>query len=232
MIEIIRSAERGHFNYGWLDTNHTFSFGDYINPTRNQFRSLRVLNEDRVQPGEGFPSHPHREMEIITYVVDGALSHRDSLGNTSLTSRDEVQVISAGAGITHSEFNDSYQTPVHFLQIWIRPNGAGLTPSYQHLAFPENEKRGQLRLICSPTQEAGSAMVHQDVLMYGSILGAGESILHRLTTERFGWVQVVSGELDLLTQQLSAGDGAAIIQETDLVIKASTESEFLLFDLG
>ena len=233
MIRIRRSGERRHFDHGWLDTRHTFSFGDYHDPAHMGFRALRVINEDRVQPGKGFPTHGHRDMEIVTYVVAGALEHRDSLGTGSIIRPGEVQRMSAGTGITHSEFNASPTEPLHFLQIWILPERTGLRPGYEQKAFPASERTGGLRLVASRNGADGSVTVHQDVRLYLTTLGAGVRAEHALAPGRHAWLQVVSGALDANEQELEAGDGGAASDERLLTVVAREEgAQAILFDLG
>jgi len=226
------AAERGHFDHGWLDTSHTFSFADYHDPTHMGFRSLRVLNEDRVAPGKGFGTHSHRDMEIITYVLEGALAHADSMGNRSTIVPGDVQRMSAGTGVTHSEFNGQRDRPVHFLQIWLVPDRRGLTPGYEQKAIPESEERGVLRLVASRDGREGSVTIHQDADLYASRLLPGERVKHALAEGRHAWLQVVSGRVELNGTALGAGDGAAVSQETVLEVVALEPAHFLLFDLG
>ena len=232
MILIRKSADRGHFDHGWLNTYHTFSFGDYYDPRHVRFRSLRVLNEDRVKPGAGFDTHGHRDMEIITYVLSGALEHRDSLGTGSLIHPGDVQRMTAGTGIMHSEFNPSPTEPVHLLQIWILPEQKGLEPSYEQHVIPAAEKRGRLRLVASRDGRDGSVMVHQDVNLYAALLGAGDSVKHPLHPGRHSWVQVANGVVTLNGHPLSAGDGAAISDEEVVELTGTEPAEVLLFDLA
>lgn len=229
---LLRSAdERGHAQHGWLDSYHTFSFGDYHDPHYMGFRQLRVINEDRLAPGKGFPTHPHRDMEIISYVLDGALEHRDSLGNGSIIRPGEVQRMSAGTGVTHSEFNHSHTEPVHFLQMWILPEQTGLPPSYEQRAFSDEEKRGNFRLIASRDGWNGSVTIHQDVDLYAVLLDAGARVSHQLAPGLHAWVQVARGAVTVNETALKAGDGAAISDEVRLVIHGREASEVLLFDL-
>jgi quercetin 2,3-dioxygenase len=226
------AAERGHFDHGWLDTSHTFSFADYHDPARMGFRSLRVINEDRVAPGKGFGTHSHRDMEIITYVLEGALAHADSMGNRSTIVPGDVQRMSAGTGVTHSEFNGQRDRPVHFLQIWLLPDRRGLTPGYEQKAIPEAEERGVLRLVASRDGREGSVTIHQDADLYASRLLPGERVKHALAEGRHAWLQMVSGRVELNGTALGAGDGAAVSQETGLEVVALEPAHFLLFDLG
>jgi quercetin 2,3-dioxygenase len=232
MINIRRAAERGHFNFGWLDTQHTFSFGEYYDPRNMGFRALRVINEDHVRAGHGFPTHPHRDMEIITYVLEGALEHRDSMGNGTVILPGEVQRMSAGTGIRHSEKNSSAEQDVHLLQIWIIPEEQGLTPSYEQKMFEAEEKRGRLRLIASNDGRDGSVTVHQDANLYAALLEPGEEVTHQLSPGRHAWVQVARGALELNGQLLQQGDGVAASDEAELKMKGRDASEILLFDLG
>lgn len=229
MIQVRKSQDRGHFDFGWLDTRHTFSFGDYFDPRHMGFSHLRVLNEDKVKGGGGFPTHAHRDMEIVTYVLGGALEHKDSLGTGSVIRPGDVQRMSAGTGITHSEFNASPKDPVHFLQIWIVPDRRGLTPSYEQKTFSREEKLGVLRLIASHDGRAGSVLVHQDVDVYASLLDAGQSIPFAAAQGHKVWVQVARGDINVGGTKLQAGDGAAITDVDSLEFKAETTSEFLLF---
>ena len=231
MIQIRRAAERGQTQLPWLDSRHTFSFGDYHDPEHMGFRALRVINDDRVAPGQGFGTHPHRDMEIITYVLDGALEHRDSLGNGSVIRPGEVQRMSAGTGIRHSEVNASQQQPVHFLQIWILPEVAGLPPSYEQRALPP-AAHGGLALAASPDGRDVSVTVHQDVTLYAAQLAARQSATHRLAAGRHAWMQVARGSVTLNGQTLADGDGAAVSDEPQLVLAADGPAEILLFDLA
>lgn len=236
MMRIRRSAERGHLNFGWLDTYHSFSFGEYYDPAHMNFRSLRVINEDRIAPGAGFPMHPHRDMEIITYVIDGAVAHEDSTGSSGVTRAGEVQRMSAGTGIRHSEFNPSQEQPAHLLQIWLLPDREGHEPGYEQKGFVREQKRGRLLPIAAPNANVtpdGSALIHQDVRVYASILDAGEQLTHQLESGRHAWVQVVRGELLVNGERLETGDGAAISHEPSLRIQANdARSELLVFDLA
>jgi len=232
MVTIRPSQERGHLDHGWLDTYHTFSFNTYYDEAHMGFRDLRVINEDRVEEGQGFGTHPHRDMEIVTYVIEGALEHKDSMGNGSVIRRGDVQHLSAGRGVMHSEFNPSKVEPVHLLQIWILPEEKGITPTYEQKTFDDDAKRGQLRLVVSPDGTDGSVKIRQDARMYASILPAGETLEHRLDGGRYAWVQLITGALDLNGTRLAAGDGAAISEETKLTLEATEEAEFLVFDLA
>ena len=223
--------ERGHANHGWLDSYHTFSFADYDDPKHMGFRHLRVINEDRVQPTRGFGTHSHHDMEIITYVLEGALEHRDSMGNRSVIVPGDVQRMSAGTGVTHSEYNPSPTEPVHLLQIWILPQKKGLPPSYQQRAFQPEEKRNTLRRIASRNGRDGSVTVHQNVDLLAALLESGELVRHTLPPGRHAWLQVVGGAVALNGTLLFTGDGAAVSDEGRLEISASESSEVLLFDL-
>jgi redox-sensitive bicupin YhaK (pirin superfamily) len=232
MIQVRQAAERGHFDHGWLDTYHTFSFGDYYDPAHVGFRSLRVINDDRVHPGQGFGMHGHRDMEIVTYVLDGALEHRDSTGNGEIIRAGELQRMTAGTGIRHSEFNPSDTASVHLYQIWLLPQRKGLQPSYEQLAVREEEKRGRLRLVASPDGAAGSLTLHQDARLYLAALLPGQSVSHEIERSRAAWLQVLRGSVHVLGNDLSAGDGAAITDASALSIQAAAASEVLLFDLA
>jgi quercetin 2,3-dioxygenase len=232
MITVRPAAERGTDNLGWLDSRHTFSFGHYYDPKHMGFGPLRVINEDRVRPGAGFETHGHRDMEIISYVLEGALEHKDSIGTGSVIRPGDIQVMSAGTGIRHSEFNHSQTEPVHFLQIWVMPDREGLRPRYDQKTFPQPEKRGRLRLVGSPDGRDGSILIHQDVKVYDALLGAGDTIKQPLKKDRKGWVQVVRGSLNVNGRNAQAGDGVALEDEADLTITSREEgSEILLFDL-
>ena len=235
MISIRPAAERGHFDHGWLNTYHTFSFADYHDPRHTHFRGLRVINEDTVQPGGGFGTHPHRDMEIITYILQGALAHKDSMGTGSTIVPGDVQRMSAGTGVLHSEFNHSRDELVHLLQIWIFPSERGLKPSYEQKTFAAEEKLNRLRLVASPDASDGSVILHSDARVYGSLLEPGASVQHALSQGRGAWIQVVSGAIEVNGKQLAAGDGAGIEDEKLLTITGRAESatsEFLLFDLA
>jgi len=232
MIQIRGAEERGHAEHGWLDSWHTFSFADYYDPGHMGFRALRVINEDRVAPARGFGTHPHRDMEIVTYVVSGTLQHRDSMGNGSLIKPGEVQRMSAGTGITHSEMNPSPNEPVHLLQIWLLPERQGLTPSYEQRDYPETQRRDTLKLVASHDGRQGSVTIHQDVDLYASLLSPGVTVERPLRAGRNAWVQVVRGALDVNGTTLAAGDGAALANEQGIRITAADDSELLLFDLA
>jgi len=232
MISIRHSEERGGGDYGWLNTRHTFSFNTYHDPKFMGFRSLRVINEDYVAPGQSFPTHPHRDMEIITYVLDGALEHKDSLGTGSVIRPGDGQHMSAGSGIRHSEANSSKTKGAHFLQIWILPDRQGIKPSYEQKAFPTEEKRGKLRLIASPTAEDGSVTIHQDAKLYATLLAPGETVTHQMEPDRHAWIQIAKGSVELNGKVLKQGDGAAISNEKQLTVKGTEDAEVLLFDLA
>jgi redox-sensitive bicupin YhaK (pirin superfamily) len=232
MIRVRRASERGHFDHGWLDTYHTFSFARYYDPRHMGFRALRVINEDRVAPGQGFGTHPHEDMEIVTYVLDGALAHRDSLGTGSTIRPGELQRMTAGTGIRHSEFNPSESEPVHLYQIWLLPEREGLEPSYEQKAFPEEERRNRLRLVASPDGRDGSLTIRQDARLYLGSLDGGREVRHELTPGRHAWLQVLRGGVTLDGSSLSAGDGAAVGDESSLAIEAEGPAEVLLFDLA
>lgn len=232
MIEIRKSAERGQFDFGWLDTRHTFSFGDYHDPAHMNFRQLRVLNEDRVKAGAGFPTHPHRDMEILSYVVEGALEHKDSMGTGSVIRPGDVQRMSAGTGVTHSEYNPSKSEGAHFLQIWIVPEKRGLQPGYEQKRFEDEEKRDRLRLVASQNGRDGSIRIYQDVSVYAALLEKDRETMHMIDPGRHGWLQVVRGRVALNGQELSAGDGAAASGERSLTVHALDAAEVLLFDLA
>lgn len=232
MIQVHKAAERGHFNHGWLDTYHTFSFADYYDPAHMGFRSLRVINDDRVQPGQGFGMHGHRDMEIVTYVLDGALAHRDSMGNGAVLRPGELQRMTAGTGVRHSEFNPSDTEWVHLYQIWLLPEQKGLQPSYEQKAFAEEERRGSLRLVASPSGEHGSLTIRQDARLYLSTLQAGEAVAHVLKPGRHAWLQVLRGQVTLDDHPLAAGDGTAVSDEERLEIMGHNDAEVMLFDLA
>jgi redox-sensitive bicupin YhaK (pirin superfamily) len=223
---------RGRTKLGWLDSYHTFSFGNFYDPSRMGFRALRVINDDRVAPGAGFPMHGHRDMEILTYVLEGALEHKDSLGNGALIKPGEAQVMSAGTGITHSEFNPSSSDPVHLLQIWILPDQSGLKPRYEQRDFPLTEKQGQWRLIAAKDGRNGAVTIHQNVDLYVSVLAAGDRLTYTLQPERYGWLQVGKGLVAWGDQLLREGDGVAIAAGEQLDLSTDTGAELLLFDLA
>jgi hypothetical protein len=233
MISIRRAGERGHFDHGWLDTYHTFSFGEYFDPNFEGFRSLRVINEDRVRPGQGFGTHGHRDMEIVSYVLEGALAHKDSMGTGSVIVPGDVQYMSAGTGVRHSEFNASEGEPVHFLQIWVVPDKSGYAPRYGQKRFEDSEKRGRLRLVASPDGAEGSLAIRQDVKLYASVLDRGASVSLPLAEGRHGWVQVARGAVEVNGKRLEAGDGLAASGERELSISSKNGgAELLAFDLA
>jgi redox-sensitive bicupin YhaK (pirin superfamily) len=232
MITLRPARERGHAEHGWLESWHTFSFAAYHDPLHMGFRDLRVINEDRVQPGKGFGTHSHRDMEILSYVIDGALEHRDSLGNGSVIRPHEVQRMSAGSGISHSEFNASRSELVHFLQIWILPEREGIAPGYEQRAFPPEERRGCLRLVASRDGREGSVTIHQDVSVLLGLLPSGARVEHPLRAGRHAWVQLVRGGIELGGRVLAAGDGAAISGEAAVRLEAKQDSEAFVFDLA
>ena len=232
MISIRKAKERGHFDHGWLNTYHTFSFDQYYDPRYMGFRQLRVINEDFVAAGRGFPTHGHRDMEIITYILEGALQHEDSMGNGSIIRPGDVQRMTAGTGVRHSEKNPSASESVHLLQIWILPETVGLEPGYEQKAFAEDERRGQLRLIASNDGRDGSVTVHQDVSLFASILGTGESVKYDMDQTRYGWIQVARGAVNVNDQRAGQGDGAVVMGESSLEIAAEESAEILLFDLA
>ena len=232
MIAIRKSNDRGHADHGWLNTRFTFSFADYYDPRHEQFSTLRVMNDDRVAGGGGFPNHPHRDMEIVTYVLEGALEHRDSMGNGSVIRPGDVQYMSAGTGVTHSEFNASLKDPVHLYQIWMFPDKQGYKPAYDQKNFTALEKRGKLRLLASPDGRDGSVKIRQDNELYATILGAHESVRHSLQPERHAYLQVARGCVKLNGKQLEEGDGAAISAEKSVELVGVKDAEVLLFDLA
>jgi redox-sensitive bicupin YhaK (pirin superfamily) len=232
MVTIRPAAARGQTRIDWLDSRHTFSFGDYQDPKQMGFRTLRVINDDRVAPAAGFGMHGHRDMEIITYVLDGALEHRDSLGTGEVLRRGDVQRMTAGTGIRHSEFNPSQTEPVHFLQIWLLPERRGLTPGYEQRTFTEEQKRGRLRLIAAAEPRDGALKIHQDVDLYASVLGPSESVSHEIREGRSAWVQVARGAVELNGTKLAVGDGAAVVDQRSLELTSREGVEFLLFDLN
>lgn len=231
MMNVRRSHERGHANYGWLDTRHTFSFGDYYDPGHMGFRSLRVINDDRVVGGQGFGTHPHRDMEIISYVVDGALEHRDSMGNGSVIRPGEVQRMRAGTGVTHSEYNHSATDPVRFLQIWVLPEERGLTPGYEQKLFGD-ERRGRLRLVASRDGSEGSVQIQQDLAMFASVLKNGERVEHDLAEGRHAWLQIVRGTVRVDSLELGEGDGASFSEVPAIAMESLGDSELILFDIA
>jgi hypothetical protein len=232
MITIRKAAERGHFDHGWLDTHHTFSFADYYDPDWMEFRALRVVNDDRVQPGAGFGMHPHRDMEILTVVLEGTLEHKDSMGNTSQIRAGEVQRMTAGTGVLHSEYNPSKKDAVHLYQIWIQPEKKGLKPGYEQKLFPESERKGRLRLVASRDGRDGSLTIHQDADVRVGLLAKRDKVTHETAAGRHAWVQVARGAVTLNGKKLSEGDGAAASGEQSLEIAALEPAEVILFDLA
>jgi redox-sensitive bicupin YhaK (pirin superfamily) len=231
MLDIIQSESRGSADHGWLRAKHTFSFAEYQNPDRVEFGKLRVINEDRIAPGKGFGTHPHSDMEIVTYIIDGAIKHKDSMGNGTVITAGEIQRMTAGTGVRHSEFNHSRDKELHLLQIWIYPEENGLEPGYEQTRFPRDEKLNRLRLVGSRDGRNGSVTIHQDVDLYASILEENNEVSLDLRDDRKVFVQVVDGDITVNGQELSAGDGAQLQDETKLRIKASAEAEFLVFDM-
>jgi redox-sensitive bicupin YhaK (pirin superfamily) len=232
MTEVRRSQERGHAQHGWLDSFHSFSFADYYDPDHMGFGSLRVINEDRVQPGRGFGTHSHRDMEIISYVLEGGLAHKDSMGNGSVIRPGDVQRMSAGTGVAHSEYNASDRDPVHFLQIWIEPNVRGVKPSYEEKRFDDASKRGRLRLIASPDGREGSVTIHQDASLYAALVDGDEEVAFEQRAGRKTYVHVVRGEAEVNGQPFGAGDALKIAGEAKVRIGRGRNAEVLLFDLA
>ena len=232
MTRVRRAGERGHFNHGWLDTYHTFSFGRYYDPNAMGFRALRVINEDWIAAGRGFGTHPHEDMEIVTYVLEGELAHKDSLGSSGVIRAGELQRMTAGTGIAHSEFNPSETTQAHLYQIWLLPEREGLTPSYEQKAFPAQSRRNALALVASPEAEGGALAIRQDARIYLSALDAGHSVEHPLKEGRHSWVQVVRGRVNVNGESLAQGDAAAISGEAGVSVMAEDAAEVLLFDLA
>jgi redox-sensitive bicupin YhaK (pirin superfamily) len=232
MFQVRKAERRGHFDHGWLDTYHTFSFGDYYDPAHMGFRSLRVINDDRVQPGRGFGMHGHRDMEIVTYVLEGELAHKDSLGSGSVLRAGELQRMTAGTGVRHSEFNPSATVPVHLYQIWLLPERQGLTPSYEQLAVAAAEKQGRFRLVAAPDGTDGAMTIHQDARLYLAALEPGQAVTHPLANGRSAWLQVLRGRVELGGHDLAAGDGVAVTDEDAVAVRAADPSEVLLFDLA
>ncbi len=232
MIRVRGAQERGHFDYGWLDTYHTFSFGDYVDARHMGFRGLRVLNEDRIRPNEGFPTHAHRDMEILTWIVEGALRHEDSMGNGSVLRAGEAQRMTAGKGVQHSEVNPSGTETCHLLQLWLLPERTGLLPSYQQKYFPVEERTDRLALIASRDARAGSLSIHSDVDVWAALLSEGTRVVHRPARGRHAWVQVVRGRVGLEGVELVAGSGAGVSGVSALEIRAREPAELLLLDLA
>jgi redox-sensitive bicupin YhaK (pirin superfamily) len=231
-LTVRKSEARGKANFGWLDSRHSFSFGHFHDPAHMGFGPLRVINEDRVAPGGGFPTHPHSNMEILSYVLEGALEHKDSMGTGAVICPGDVQRMTAGSGIRHSEFNASKTNPVHFLQIWVVPEKQGLAPSYEQKTFSAEEKRGRLRLVGSRDGREGSVTIHQNVDLYATVLKAGESVTHDIEAGRSAWVQVARGAVALNGTALKTGDGAAIRDVSTLTLEGTDDAEVLLFDIG
>jgi redox-sensitive bicupin YhaK (pirin superfamily) len=231
MIQIRPANDRGHARLDWLESYHTFSFADYQDPRHMGLSNLRVINDDVIAPGGGFPMHPHRDMEIVTYVLDGALEHKDSMGNGSVIRPGDVQRMSAGTGVRHSEYNHSRMEPVHLLQIWLIPNTTGVEPAYTQTHFPAEERRGRLRLLVSPDGREGSIATHQDAFLYGTLLEEGESVTHGLAPGRKGYIQVAKGRVTANGSELAAGDGATVQGEAEIRLTGVAGAEVLLFDL-
>ena len=232
MIQIRKSNDRGHADHGWLDSRFTFSFAEYFDPEHVEFRTLRVMNDDRIAGGGGFPTHPHRDMEIVTYVLEGALAHKDSMGNGSVIRPGDVQYMSAGTGVAHSEFNASDKETTHMYQIWMFPDKKNYEPTYDQKHFSEPEKRGKLRLVVSPDGREGSVKIRQDNELYATVLGPGEMVKHDIKPERHAYVQVARGNVKLNGKELETGDGAAISEEKSLQLTGVKDAEVLLFDLA
>ena len=232
MLNLRRAEERGRANFGWLDSRHSFSFGSYFDDKHMGFGPLRVINDDRVAGGGGFPTHPHADMEIVTYVLEGALEHKDSLGTGSVVRPGDVQRMSAGSGIRHSEFNASQSDSVHFLQIWIVPEKRGLTPGYEQKTFSDDDKRGRLRLVGSRDGRDGSVSIHRDVDLYATVLGDKDAVSHELKTGRVAWVQVARGSATLNGEQLYPGDGVAVEAPGSLELSGTSDAEVLVFDMA
>jgi redox-sensitive bicupin YhaK (pirin superfamily) len=232
MIKVRKASARGHAEHGWLDSYHTFSFADYFDPAHMGFRALRVINEDRVAPGQGFGRHSHRDMEIISYVLEGALEHKDSMGTGAVIRPGDVQRMSAGTGVTHSEYNASQDEPVHFLQIWILPDRRGIAPSYEQKTFPSEDKAGRLRLVASPDGADGSVKIHADAKMYAGLFEAGQTTEYPLASGRHAWVHVVRGTARVEGIELGAGDAVALSDESLVRIEGLYASEVLVFDLA
>jgi redox-sensitive bicupin YhaK (pirin superfamily) len=235
MIKVRSAQQRGHANHGWLDSFHTFSFANYYDPAHMGFRSLRVINEDRVEAGRGFGAHPHRDMEIVTYVLEGGIQHNDSMGTGSVIKPGDVQRMSAGTGVTHSEYNASRTEPVHFLQIWLEPSQRGIAPSYEQKSFSADEKRGRLRVVASPDERDGSIGIHNDTVLYAGLFTRGESARLELASGRHAWVHVARGKVKVNGRELSAGDAIALSDEAELRVEGAEDNdsgEVLVFDLA
>jgi redox-sensitive bicupin YhaK (pirin superfamily) len=232
VLTIRRANERGHADHGWLDSRHMFSFADYYDPKHMGFRSLRVINDDRVAAGNGFGRHPHRDMEIVSYVLEGALEHRDSMGTGSVIRAGDVQKMSAGTGVLHSEYNASQTEPVHFLQIWLMPTERGLAPSYEQKTYSSADKRGRLRVVASPDGRDDSITIHSDAVLHAGVFAGGESAELTLSPGRHAWVQVARGKVRINGQELAEGDGAAVSEEAAVRVEGVEDGEVLIFDLG
>ena len=232
MIRLRKAAERGHFDFGWLDTSHTFSFGEYLDPAHMGFRSLRVINDDLIGPAQGFGTHGHRDMEILSWIVEGALEHKDSLGTGSVIRPGDLQRMSAGSGVRHSEFNPLPDRSTRLLQIWIQPSRSGLEPSYEQKHFPPEARTNRLQLIAAPDGRDGALSVHQDAELWTALIAPGTSVKHEFAPGRHGWLQVVRGDLQLGALALSTGDGVALSEERALEVHARSDAEVLLFDLS
>jgi redox-sensitive bicupin YhaK (pirin superfamily) len=231
MLTLRRAEDRGHADHGWLDSHHTFSFADYHDPAHMGFRVLRVINDDRVAPGGGFGTHPHRDMEIVSYVLEGALAHKDSMGNASVIRPGDLQRMSAGTGVRHSEYNASPDEPVHFLQIWILPSRTGLPPSYEQKAFAESERRGKLLLVGSPDAAQACVKLNADVRLYATLLAAGEKVAHVVQPGRHAWIHVATGKASVGGHALQAGDGASTSDPDSVLIEGRELGQVLVFDL-
>jgi redox-sensitive bicupin YhaK (pirin superfamily) len=232
MIELRKSEERGHVNMGWLNTYHSFSFGEYYDPQHMGFGALRVINDDRIEPAKGFGTHGHRDMEIITYVLEGGIAHKDSMGNGSVIRPGNVQRMSAGKGVMHSEYNSSQDSPTHLLQIWIEPNVKGIPPSYEEKNFQDGEKRGMLRLIASPDGSNGSVTIHQDAKVYAALIDGAEQAARKIDSGRLVYVYVARGQVNANGNVLHAGDALKAVHETEIVLKEGQQAEVLVFDLA
>ncbi|MBM4246378.1 MAG: pirin family protein [Deltaproteobacteria bacterium] len=232
MYDVRRSDARGHADHGWLDSRHTFSFADYHDPAHMGFRALRVINEDRVAPGRGFGRHPHRDMEILTYVVSGAVQHADSMGNRAVVRPGEIQRMTAGTGVTHSEVNPSPAEDLHLLQIWIEPDRRGYDPGYEQVRYADRDRNGRLVQLAAREPQSGAVRIHQDVSLWTAALERGARVVHDLAPGRHGWLQVVEGTVEVAGHRLSAGDGLAVSDETNVAIAGIEPAEILLFDLA
>lgn len=230
-MQFRRAADRGHANHGWLDSHHTFSFADYYDPAHMGFRALRVINEDKVAPGRGFGSHSHRDMEILSYVLSGELGHKDSIGTGSTIKPGDVQRMSAGTGVMHSEMNASKSDPVHFMQIWIVPDKSGHKPGYEQKAFSDDERRGKLRVVASPDGRDGSVTIHQDATLSTTLLAPGVKVEHAIGAKRYAWIQVARGSVTVNGEKLDTSDGVAVAGEGTLTITGVNDAEVLVFDL-